>query len=152
MVWLVTLTVGGTLHFDAAALVVLLLLTFASLLGFGYMVGGLVLVFKQVGQLAVLMRMALLAIAMLASDSLIEGKGRAFAALMHALPVTDASICLKYVLIDGQMSEDGVSVAVFTHPSFYYLILNGAAWTAVGMISFKIMENWSRAKGTLGTY
>jgi hypothetical protein len=98
------------------------------------------------------MRMALLAIAMLSSEALLEGKGAAFAALMHALPVTDASICLKYVLIDGQISAAGERVSVFAHSSFYYLILNGTVWTALGMVCFKFMENWSRAKGTLGTY
>ena len=147
MVWLVTFTVGGTLHFDALALVSLFLLTYASLLGFGYMVGGLVLVFKQVGQMAMLMRMGLLAVAMLSSETLLEGKGLAFTALMHALPITDATICIKYVLLDGQ--ADG---SVFMHPSFYFLILNGAVWTAAGMLCFKTMENWSRLKGTLGTY
>ena len=60
---LVARTVGGPLHADIPAIVTLLALTYINLIGFGFMVGGLVLVFKQTGQIAVLIRMALLGLA-----------------------------------------------------------------------------------------
>lgn len=156
MLILVATTVQGTLHADLIPTVTLLVLTYVNLIGFGFMVGGLVLVFKQTGQIAVLLRMALLALAIWATDQVDTGI-RALDWLVHALPVTDAAICLKHVLIRGQMVADTSDagahfVSVFVHPSFYYLLANCVIWTTVGITLFKIMENWSRDKGTLGAY
>jgi len=151
MVWMVTFTVGGTLYFDPVAVLALLTLTFLNLLGFGFMVGGMVLVFKQVGQLAILIRMGLFALAIFAREELLE-QGWLLALVMHALPITDAAICLKYVLVRDQGRIDGAFVSVFAHPSFYWLLVSCVIWTVVGLITFKYMENWSRYKGTLGSY
>jgi len=167
MVWLIAKTVGGTLHADFFPTVTLMALTFANLIGFGFMVGGLVLVFKQTGQIAVIVRMALLALAVLATEKINDwyALGRWLA---HALPITDAAICLKYVLIHGQMRpvldrfgnpiKDSSGeimmefVSVFAHSSFFFLVVNCVFWTLVGISCFRIMENWSRHKGTLGAY
>jgi len=143
--------VGGTLHWDTIPVFVLLTLTFCNLLGFGFMVGGLVLVFKQVGQLAFLIRFALFGIAVVADESLVRQPW--FASIpMHLLPVTDASICLKYVLVKGQANAAGVHISVFQHSSFYWLLANCFIWTFIGLAVFKVMEDYSRSKGTLGTY
>lgn len=151
MVWLVTMSVGGTLHFDAVPILVLLALTFFNLLGFGFMVGGLVLVFKQVGQLAILIRMGFFGLALFAREEMLEqGWGLAF--IMHALPITDASICLKYVLIRDQGRVDDLYKSVFLHPSFPWLLVSCIVWTILGIVIFRIMEDWSRSKGTLGAY
>jgi ABC-type polysaccharide/polyol phosphate export permease len=151
MVWLVTLSVGGRLYFDPLAVLVLLALTFVNLLGFGFMVGGLVLVFKQVGQLAVLIRMVLFGLAIFAQESILE-KSVAVAGVMHALPITDAAICLKYVLIHDQGRVDGAYASVFTHPCFFWLLVSCTAWTFAGVTCFRVMEDHSRTKGTLGAY
>lgn len=152
MVWVVTRTVGGTLYFDAFPVVALLALAFVNLLGFGFMVGGLVLVFKQVGQVAVLVRFGLFGIAIFASEAVLERSNAFLAAILHMLPITDAAVCLKYVLIKGQGAVDGNFVSVFTHSSFYFLLISCVAWTTIGFSCFKAMENWSRSKGTLGSY
>jgi len=151
MVWLVTVSVGGRLYFDAVPVLLLLTLTFLNLLGFGFMVGGLVLVFKQVGQLAILIRMALFALAIFAREELLQ-QGWALAMIMHALPITDASICLKYVLIEDQGRVKDAFIPVYAHPSFFWLLISCALWTIIGLGSFKYMEDWSRSRGTLGSY
>lgn len=162
MVWLVTISVGGRLFFDPIPVFALLGLTFINLLGFGFMVGGLVLVFKQVGQIAILIRMGLFGLAIFAREELLQ-QGWGLAAIMHALPITDAAICLKYVLVENQgielIEEHGAMapnfdhyVSVFWHPCFFWLLVSCAAWTAIGVAVFKFMEDWSRTKGTLGAY
>jgi hypothetical protein len=150
MVFLVTWSVGGMLHWDTLPVMILLGLTFFNLIGFGFMVGGLVLVFKQVGQVAILLRMALFGLAVFAKEEILL-QPLAFRLVIHALPVTDAAICLKYVLIKGQMT-DGAFMSVFRHECFYWLIASCVFWTIAGMSVFKYMENWSRRKGTLGSY
>ncbi len=76
------------------------------------------------------------------------------------LPITDATISIKYVLSGGQMVEkitaSGETIqefsSVFTHPSFYWLIASCIVWTVVGLTVFRILEDYSRSKGTLGSY
>jgi ABC-type polysaccharide/polyol phosphate export permease len=153
MLYFVSITVKGRLYADPVPTVILLILTYFNLIGFGFMVGGLVLLFKQTGQVAMLVRFALLGLAVWASDTIDTGY-RALDWLVHALPITDAAICLKHVLINNQMI-DGEKVSVFSmqdFPSFPLLLINCVAWTFIGISVFKAMENWSRDKGTLGAY
>ncbi len=152
MVYMVTYTVGGHLYFEALPVLSVLTLMFIDLLGFGFMVGGLVLVFKQVGQLAFLIRMGLFALAVFAREEMLH-QGWLISGLMHALPITDAAICLKHILIYNQGRVDnGAFVPVYIHPSFFWLIVSCIVWTILGVIVFEIMEKWSRYKGTLGSY
>ena len=169
MLWAVAKTLGGTLHADFVPTFSLLVLMFSNLIGFGFMMGGLVLVFKQVGQVAVILRMVLFALAVAASEELYsERHSAAVRWIAHAMPVTDGAVCLKYVLTQGQMRpvlDDAGKImmdaagapvmrfeSVFQHPSLYFLVGSCVFWTIVGLICFKLMENWSRRKGTLGAY
>ena len=151
LVWLVTISVGGKLYFDFLPVATLLALTFVNLLGFGFMVGGLVLVFKQVGQLAIILRMALFGLAIFASPKLLE-QPLIFRLFIHALPVTDAVICLKYVLIENQQLHDGTHLSIFMYSSFFWLLGSCVVWNVIGLTLFKYMENYSRYEGTLGAY
>lgn len=171
MVWLIARSIGGTLHADFMTTAVLLALTFFNLIGFGFMVGGLVLVFKQTGQIAVLIRMAMLGLAMFATDKIDAGSGQwpvVARWMAHALPITDASICMKYVLVQGQMRPTVDSLgstvldaagapvmafsSVYAHSSFFLLLVSCVVWTVLGIACFRMMENHSRNKGTLGAY
>jgi len=147
LVYLLTSTpqVGGTLHFSALPTMALLFLTFVNLLGFGFMIGGLTLVFKEIGQIALILRMVLFGLAIFAKEELYE-QGVVLSVIMHALPITDAAICLKAVLVKG------VGMDVFAHPSFYFLLVSCGVWMVTGILCFRYMENWSRYKGTLGAY
>lgn len=103
MVWLVAYTVDGELHFVPVLTLVLFTLTYVNLIGFGFLVGGLVLVFKQTGQIAMLIRIAMIGIATMATTGGIDSWPTLPRVLAHILPITDAAICLKYALVDGQM-------------------------------------------------
>lgn len=155
MIWLISKSVKGTLHADFLPTVTLLALTYFNLIGFGFMFGGLVLVFKQTGQIAMVVRLGIFGVPLLATER-VELLPILLRIGAHAVPVTDAAICIKYVLIQGQMvvNEAGEQVfrSVFAHPSFFYLLINGVFWTVLGMACFRLMENWSRSKGTLGAY
>ncbi|NLV45148.1 MAG: ABC transporter permease [Candidatus Hydrogenedentes bacterium] len=159
MVYAVTWSVNGMLYWDTVPILVLLVLTFFNLVGFGFMVGGLVLVFKQVGQVAILVRMGLFALAIFAREEMLH-QPFPLPFLLHMLPITDATIALKYVLISNQMvettTETGEKImefsSVFVHPCFYWLLVSCVFWTVVGLTIFRILEDYSRSKGTLGSY
>ncbi len=100
---LIAVTLSGSLHFDFLPMLVLLILLYTNLIGFGFMVGGLVLVFKQTGQVAILIRFALMGLALVANEGVKDWPAVARWPA-HVLPVTDAAICVKYVLLHGQQT------------------------------------------------
>lgn len=169
MVWLISYRLGFDMPLqtvvDFALLILLMMLSFLNLIGFGFMVGGLVLVFKQTGQVAVIVRMGLLGIAVMADE--VRTFPKALQWFAHVLPITDATLCMIHLVIRGQMQpvydaagepvvENGQVVAnyvpVLLHPSFLLLLINCTVWTLLGIACFRVMENWSRNKGTLGAY
>ena len=143
---LIAYTVKGKLHADPVPTFVCLALTYVNLIGFGFMTGGLVLVFKQIGQLMTLFRLALIFLVTTATTTDLMSSQSPLLIVAHLLPALDAGVCLKAVLLDG------IGMDVFTHTSMYWLIFNSALWTIVGITGFKYMENVSRDKGTLGVY
>lgn len=145
MVILVAATVKGELHNDPIPTIILMFLTYLNLIGFGFMVGGLALVFKQTGQMAMILRLVLLGVGVVASEKMAEWPF-VVRGLAHVLPVTDAAVCLKGVVVQGK------GMAMLRSSHFWYLIANCAIWTSIGITCFRYMENWSRDKGTLGTY
>ncbi|MCP4639532.1 MAG: ABC transporter permease [bacterium] len=188
LLMLVATSMKGNLHADPLALAALLFLTYLNLIGFGFMVGGLVLVLKQAGQVAMILRLILMGLAFMATEQISQWP-TLVRWLAHILPITDAAICLKYTLIHGQqrpildaagekivnemvpvldkegaplLNEVGEQVmqaiyqtefsSVFTHPSFFFLLVNCVVWTSIGIALFHYMESWSRHKGTLGVY
>lgn len=150
LVALISLSVGGQLHAgtwnDWGPLLILLALTYCNLIGFGFMVGGLILVFKQVGQIVTLVRLGMLFLAMGVNKNAYDQWPLLVRMATHLLPITDAAICLKLVLLNGQEWD------VLRSPHFAFLIVSCVLWTLLGILCFKFMENWSRDKGTLGTY
>jgi len=150
MLYLIAATVKGQIHAAPVPVAVLLALTYINLIGFGFMSGGLALIFKQTGQVAMLVRFGLLALAVGSSEKLLTELPLAAQWLLHILPVTDAAACLKLVMVKGIGSQ------IFTDPQYsfylYCLIGNCILWNAIGIVCFKYMENYSRDKGTLGAY
>jgi len=152
LLYLISRTVQSELHLDFVPLVTLLFLTYFNLIGFGFMMGGLVLVFKQIGQVAMIIRLAFIGIPLFVSESIYDWDvaGNPFLwvirLFLHFVPSADAAICLKLVLVGGK------GYGIFAHPSFFWLIGNGTLWTFIGIACFHYLENWSRQKGTLGAY
>lgn len=142
---LISATLKSKLHADPMPVTLLMFLTYVNLIGFGFMVGGLVLVFKQTGQVAMILRLGLMGIALTVSEKIYDWPAP-LRILAHMAPITDATICLKRVLLEG------VGMGIVTHASFFYLLISCFVWTALGLVCFKYMENWSRDKGTLGVY
>ena len=154
MIILVAYTVGqDALHKAPVETILLLFLTYINLIGFGFMVGGLVLIFKQVGQVATIIRFIMLGLAVFAEK--VADMPAIARWVAHALPITDAAICIKYVLTQGQqrlINGEMTFSPVFVHESFFFLLISCVVWTLIGTTSFRFMENWSRDKGTLGAY
>lgn len=122
-----------------------LVITLAGLLGFGYLVAGATLVFKQIGTLASILTNMMLFLngSLLPVDRMPDGMAR-FARL---LPTTEGIIVMRQVMIDGlslaQTWETGALGALINH-SLVFVVM--------GLLGFRYCENLARRRGTLGQY
>lgn len=146
MLLLIAWTLGADLYIHPVMAPVLVFLTFANLTGFGFMVGGLVLIFKQTGQIAGILRIVMIGLAMLSTTMDLTTWPTLLRFAAHLLPVTDAAICLRMAVLENAGFD------VLQHSSFYFLIISCIIWNMIGVTLFHYMEDWSRDKGTLGTY
>ena len=122
-----------------------LLITIVGLLGFGYVVGGLTLVFKHVGPLANIMQNALL----IANGTFLP------VSLMPAwlgttvmfFPSTLGIILLRRVVLDGDslamLRADG---------SLLWLVFHSGVVFVLGWVIYAFCENIARKQGSLGQY
>lgn len=121
------------------------LLTVMGLYGFGFMIGGATLLFKQVEALANLMQNLLLFMngTLLAVDQFpgwLEG-------FTKALPSTQGIIVLRNVLLEGQSLG-----AAWADGSLVALLINSTIYFAGGLVVFKVCEHVAQRKGSLGQY
>lgn len=121
------------------------LLTLAGLYGFGFMVGGATLLFKQVEALANLLQNMLLFLngALLPVDRL-PAWLEAFAL---TLPSTLGIIALRQAMFEGKtlamLWQDGVLPALLTNTAIYFV---------GGLVVFTLCEQVARRKALLGQY
>ncbi len=141
---LVVVLVKPPLIFPAGALVPLLL-TLLGLFGFGYLVAGATLVFKQVGSLASIMVNMLLFLngSLLPVERMPEG----LATFARLLPTTEGIIVLRRMMIDGASVSQ-----VWSDGGLEPLIIHSLVLVGVGLAAFGWCERLARRKGTLGQY
>ncbi len=139
-----TIWLGAQIPLRAAGLPVFLL-TVAGLYGFGFMIGGATLLFKQVEALANLMQNILLFMngTLLAVDQF-PGWLESFT---RALPSTQGIIVLRNVLLEGQSLG-----AAWADGSLVALMMNSALYFVGGLLVFRVCEYFAQRKGSLGQY
>jgi ABC-2 type transport system permease protein len=122
-----------------------LLLTLFGILGFGFVIAGVVLVFKQVESLANLIQngLAFLNGSFLPIDAL-PGWMAGFA---RVLPSTQGIVVLRRVVL-----EDRSLASVWRDGSLPWLILHSAIWFVVGWLVFGFGERVAQEQGSLGQY
>ena len=131
------LTAGVWLTFDLLTLAPLLFLTVVCMLGVGFMVAGLALVFKQIQaflQIAQFIFFALVAVPVSLSPWL------------EALPVVRGSTMIRAAMTEG------VTLAGFSATTWALLVANTAFYFALGILLYKLAERRAMDKGLLGQY
>lgn len=125
------------LSFDLLTLLPLLLLTLVSMLGVGFMVAGLALVFKQIQaflQIAQFIFFALVSVPVTLSPWL------------ELLPVMRGSSMLREAMTQG------VTLGGFSPWGWGLLAANAAAYLALGIALYKLAERRAMRRGLLGQY
>ena len=119
--------------------------TIFGLLGFGFMIGGATLLFKQVSPLANLLQNILLFLngALLPIHLMPDW----LAAVAKTLPTTQGIVVLRSVVLDGASLAD-----VWRNNSLIWLIVHSATYLLAGWLIFKVCETAAKKQGTLGKY
>lgn len=140
---IVTLTVKMNLVLPLGSVLLVLVLTILGLYGFAFIFGGLSLLFKRIGPVAIILRITLLPLAFVNLD----GFPTAMKRLAQSAPMLQGTQMLKKLMVD-----DVSLVELIKSNDMTILVANTAAWLVVGLILFTFMENLSRDKGVLGSY
>jgi ABC-2 type transport system permease protein len=124
---------------------VILGLTLAGIYGFGFVIAGLTLVFKQIESFANLVQNALL---FLNGTLLPVGAMPPWlAAIARSVPTTRGIQVLRSVLLEGASLADA-----WRDGSLIGLLLHSTAYFAVGWAAFCYCERVAKARGSLGQY
>jgi ABC-2 type transport system permease protein len=128
-----------------AAGILILLLTLLGILGFGFLIAGAVLVWKQVESLANLVQNVLLFL----NGSLlpVEQMPPWLTAVGHVFPSTQGIIVLRRVILDGLSLS-----SAWQDGSLPWLIAHSGLFLLVGWIVFAVCERTAKRQGSLGQY
>ena len=120
-------------------------LTMIGLFGFGYLVAGLTIVFKQIGTLVNMLQNMLLFFGgvLLPVDVLPP----AVAAFARTLPTTQGIVVLRRVVFGGQSLAD-----VWASGDLPWLIVHSALYFALGWVFYARCEEVAKRQGSLGQY
>lgn len=137
MVVLSMLTARQQLNLDGLALTPILLLTIVGMLGVGFIVAGLALVFKQIEsflQIAQFVFFALVAVPLSATP------------LLALAPVVKGADMVRGVMLEG------TNLTGFSALDWLSLTLNAVIYFVLGIALYKLAETRARNRGLLGQY
>jgi ABC-2 type transport system permease protein len=131
------LTAGQWLSFDVLTLAPLFIFLLIGMLGVGFMVAGLALIYKQIN--------ALLQIAQFAFFALVSVPVT-LAPWLEFLPVVRGSSMIREAMTEGKQLLDFASI------DWLFLLINAVAYFVVGVFVYKLAERRAMARGLLGKY
>ncbi|MBN1937926.1 MAG: ABC transporter permease [Anaerolineae bacterium] len=125
--------------------VLILAVTLIGVYGFGFMLAGATLVFKQVESFSNLFQNILMFMnGTLLPVALMPGW---LAAISYTLPTTQGVVVLRRVVLNGQSL-----LAVWQDGNLLWLIVHSAIYFAAGWMIFVYCERVAKARGSLGQY
>ena len=123
----------------------LFLLTLVGVYGFAYLLGGLSLIFKQLGDLPGFV--ANILIFLTGAIVPVEGFPYLFRLVAYALPTTQGISLMRAVLIEGKGWAE-----LLAEGRLPGLVAHSAIYLALGLLAFTWCERIARQQGSLGHY
>jgi len=130
-------TTSRWLNLDPVSIVPLLLITITSVLGIGFIMGGLALVFKRIQETFQILQFVFVGLIAAPIESV---------PLLKFLPLSWGTELISRVMIGGQ------SIAQMPVGALLFLVGNSAVYFALGLLVFSYFENVARDRGLLGHY
>lgn len=137
MVSLGMLTARQWLSFDLPLLLLVLPLTMVGVIGLGFVVAGLAIIFKQINAMLQIVQFAFMGLAF-APPSAVPG--------LEFAPAVQGIDMVRRAMVYGQ------GFGSFTATDWSILILSGVFYFVVGMVVFRMCERQAMVRGLLGHY
>lgn len=130
-------TTGRFLQLRVASTLPLIVITLISIVGIGYFLGGLGLVFKRVEASFQIFQFVFAALVMIPIESF---------PLLKFFPLAFGADLIRKVMIDG------TPITHIPLEDLGFLVVNSGGYFLIGFVSFKYFEKVAKRKGLLGHY
>lgn len=130
-------TTGRWLHIDVVSIVPILFVTMGSVIGLGFVLAGVAIVFKRVQQAMQVWQLAVFGLIVAPVSDVPFTK---------YLPLTWGATLLRRVMVEG--------MSIFAMPvgDLVFLAANGIGYLALGLAIFRRFDRVARERGLLGHY
>lgn len=137
MLGLMLLTTGRTLTIDLVTILPVVVLTLMSVLGIGFVIGGLTLIYKKLSSISQLMQLALIGlVAAPVGDHFV----------LRVLPLVQGSTLLQEAM------RNGTRLWEFSVLDLGILLGTAGAYLGVGALIFLVCSHVARKRGVMGHY
>ncbi|MFO7545767.1 MAG: hypothetical protein R6W77_09750 [Trueperaceae bacterium] len=137
MVALSMATARQWLNLDLVAVAAILPPMLLAVVGLGFMVAGLAIVFKQIQAMLQIVQFVFMAMAFVP---------------IAAAPVLELAPAVKGIDMARQVLAEGRALASFAAGDWFSLLASGVAYLALGLIVFRLCERRAMTRGLLGQY
>ncbi len=137
MLVLVMATAQQWLNFDLMTIGPILLLTLVSMIGVGFMIAGLAIIFKQIQAFLQIVQFIFLGLIVVP---------------LSVAPWLEFAPFVKGVNLVRQVMMSGLSLSQIAMLDWLSLLLNAAVYFVLGVLIFKRCENVAMQRGLLGQY
>jgi ABC-2 type transport system permease protein len=137
MIFLSMLTAGKSLNLAPLPIILIMIPTLTSIIGLGFVAGGLAVVFKQVSALLQILQFVFLGLAFVPL---------AAAPWLEFAPVVKGIDLIRNVMINN------LTLAQITAADWVSLLLNAAVYFGLGLAVFLLCERRALNRGLLGQY
>lgn len=137
MLALMLLTSGRTLAIDLITVFPIVVLTLMSIIGIGFVIGGLTLIYKKLSSVSSLMQIVLIGLIAAPAAEIF---------MLRFLPLVHGSWMLQAAM------RDGVKIWEFDPINLGILVGTGVVYTVIGYLVFRICSQIARKRGVMGHY
>lgn len=142
---LLPLSTNIKLNIPFIPIIIVFILTLMGIYGFGYIFGGLNLIYKKLGPIQQILQFVFLLFAGVLVP--IENLPRGLQVFAYSLPLTQGIRCMRMLMVDNLSF-----MAIVQSGEITKLILNSGIYLLVGMISYLIADRFVRSRGGLAQY
>jgi ABC-2 type transport system permease protein len=142
---IISLTTGVFLHIPFFSTIIIFLFVIAGLYGFGFILAGLVIIFKQLGPIMGILNMIFL----LFTGAIVplDGFPNIIQCIAHTLPLTDGLKILRMIIL-----EEKSLLYVIENGDMLRLTINSSIYLLLGVVVFKWCYKEARKRGVIGHY
>ncbi len=139
--YILQFSTGIYLELNLSSILPILILTFIGLCGFGFILAGITLIFKRIGQLLLIIPIFPLGLAMLPIEDLSSNLQQ----ITLFLPLIHGVKLIRLIIL-----QDQNLIILFSNGQILILALNSIFYLFIGILGYKMADKMAKDKGLLG--